>query len=258
MASPPPTPSSSSSLPEPPSIFSELPVTAMRGKIVEKILENRVTVIVGETGSGKWFSLLSYLLPLLPADAPCLVIFWSSFWMWLSSVMAVVVDFSLLFLDGWFKLSLFIVWRFHLKAVMVFILSLWTDFEPCDSHECCGYDFWLVLLILLCAVCWVISVFEPFHDVLRQHHDLFWTGLSLQFQSPYHSCLFQLHLCLLLFLTLLFSYAILISDLSFTLARYRSYLHESVPLTLKHRRQLAFLKWNVVGQKCINTYAITI
>ena len=32
--------------------FSALPVMAMRKRIVEKILENRVTLIVGETGCG--------------------------------------------------------------------------------------------------------------------------------------------------------------------------------------------------------------
>lgn len=48
-------PSSSAS---PPSCFSELPVVAMRKKIVEKILENRVTVILGETGCGNWFTAL--------------------------------------------------------------------------------------------------------------------------------------------------------------------------------------------------------
>lgn len=32
--------------------FSTLPIMALRKKIVEKILENRVTLIVGETGCG--------------------------------------------------------------------------------------------------------------------------------------------------------------------------------------------------------------
>ena len=32
--------------------FSTLPVMALRKKIVEKIMENRVTLIVGETGCG--------------------------------------------------------------------------------------------------------------------------------------------------------------------------------------------------------------
>ncbi|XP_042061602.1 DExH-box ATP-dependent RNA helicase DExH8-like isoform X3 [Salvia splendens] len=55
MASP-PTPSS------PQSSFSELPVAAMRNKIVEKILENRVTFIVGETGCGKSSQIPQFLL----------------------------------------------------------------------------------------------------------------------------------------------------------------------------------------------------
>lgn len=42
--------------------FPDLPVAALRDKIVEKIQENRVTLIVGETGCGDLFySLLSKL-----------------------------------------------------------------------------------------------------------------------------------------------------------------------------------------------------
>ncbi|XP_042034646.1 DExH-box ATP-dependent RNA helicase DExH8-like isoform X1 [Salvia splendens] len=55
MASP-PTPSSRQSS------FSELPVAKMRNKIVEKILENRVTFIVGETGCGKSSQIPQFLL----------------------------------------------------------------------------------------------------------------------------------------------------------------------------------------------------
>lgn len=57
---------SSSSAPSssaaPPSFFSELPVVAMRDRIVEKILENRVTVILGETGCGKSSQIPQFLL----------------------------------------------------------------------------------------------------------------------------------------------------------------------------------------------------
>ncbi|KAL3827824.1 hypothetical protein ACJIZ3_016626 [Penstemon smallii] len=42
--------------------FSELPVIAMKAKIVEKILENRVTLIVGETGCGKSSQIPQFLL----------------------------------------------------------------------------------------------------------------------------------------------------------------------------------------------------
>ncbi|XP_057782307.1 DExH-box ATP-dependent RNA helicase DExH8 [Salvia miltiorrhiza] len=57
-----PTPSSSSTLSASQSSFSELPVAAMRSKIVEKILENRVTLIVGETGCGKSSQIPQFLL----------------------------------------------------------------------------------------------------------------------------------------------------------------------------------------------------
>ncbi|KNA11553.1 hypothetical protein SOVF_134020 [Spinacia oleracea] len=51
----PPTSPSSSSYPLPfsASKFASLPIMAMKEKIVEKIMENRVTLIVGETGCGK-------------------------------------------------------------------------------------------------------------------------------------------------------------------------------------------------------------
>ncbi|KAL1542640.1 RNA helicase [Salvia divinorum] len=58
MASPPTT----SSLSAPQSSFSELPVAAMRNKIVEKVLANRVTFIVGETGCGKSSQIPQFLL----------------------------------------------------------------------------------------------------------------------------------------------------------------------------------------------------
>ncbi|KAG8389489.1 hypothetical protein BUALT_Bualt02G0234700 [Buddleja alternifolia] len=61
-----PKSSSSSSYSSPfaaaPSSFSHLPVVAMRNKIVDKILENRVTLIVGETGCGKSSQIPQFLL----------------------------------------------------------------------------------------------------------------------------------------------------------------------------------------------------
>ncbi|XP_019188715.1 PREDICTED: DExH-box ATP-dependent RNA helicase DExH8 [Ipomoea nil] len=67
-----PTSSHSSSLPEPfssgssssssSSTFPPLPITAMREKIVGKILENRVTLIVGDTGCGKSSQVPQFLL----------------------------------------------------------------------------------------------------------------------------------------------------------------------------------------------------
>ncbi|KMT06053.1 hypothetical protein BVRB_7g163800 [Beta vulgaris subsp. vulgaris] len=48
----PPSPTCSSSLPSA-SQFAHLPIMAMKEKIVDKIMENRVTLIVGETGCGK-------------------------------------------------------------------------------------------------------------------------------------------------------------------------------------------------------------
>ncbi|GKU86845.1 hypothetical protein SLEP1_g1320 [Rubroshorea leprosula] len=68
MASPPsPTSSSCSSLFSSStslssSKFSHLPVMALRGKIVEKIMENRVTLIIGETGCGKSSQVPQFLL----------------------------------------------------------------------------------------------------------------------------------------------------------------------------------------------------
>ncbi|GMY16920.1 DExH-box ATP-dependent RNA helicase DExH8 [Fagus crenata] len=59
-----PTSSCSSSYSSPflSSKFSSLPVMALREKIVEKILENRVTLIVGETGCGKSSQVPQFLL----------------------------------------------------------------------------------------------------------------------------------------------------------------------------------------------------
>ncbi|KAM7277141.1 hypothetical protein ACFE04_019007 [Oxalis oulophora] len=70
MATPPspPPPSSNSSgsssfsPPLSPSNFSNLPVMALREKIVEKVLENRVTLIIGETGCGKSSQVPQFLL----------------------------------------------------------------------------------------------------------------------------------------------------------------------------------------------------
>lgn len=42
--------------------FSDLPIMALKGKIVQKILENRVTLIVGETGCGKSSQVPQFLL----------------------------------------------------------------------------------------------------------------------------------------------------------------------------------------------------
>lgn len=47
--------SSSYSSPFASSKFSSLPVMSLRDKIVEKIEENRVTLIVGDTGCGIYF-----------------------------------------------------------------------------------------------------------------------------------------------------------------------------------------------------------
>ncbi|KAJ4968840.1 hypothetical protein NE237_015541 [Protea cynaroides] len=63
MASPPPSPCSSSySTSFPSSPFSSLPIMALRDKIVEKIQENRVTLIVGDTGCGKSSQVPQFLL----------------------------------------------------------------------------------------------------------------------------------------------------------------------------------------------------
>ncbi|XAR61337.1 RNA helicase [Bertholletia excelsa] len=42
--------------------FADLPIMALRGKIIDKILENRVTLIVGETGCGKSSQVPQFLL----------------------------------------------------------------------------------------------------------------------------------------------------------------------------------------------------
>ncbi|KAH1073980.1 hypothetical protein J1N35_026308 [Gossypium stocksii] len=60
MASPSSPSARSSSFP--PSEFSSLPVMALRERIVEKIFENRVTLIVGETGCGKSSQVPQFLL----------------------------------------------------------------------------------------------------------------------------------------------------------------------------------------------------
>ncbi|KAG2241988.1 hypothetical protein Bca52824_096167 [Brassica carinata] len=54
--------SSSESFPLPSSNFVSLPVAAMKRRIVEKILENRVTLIVGEPGCGKSSQVPQFLL----------------------------------------------------------------------------------------------------------------------------------------------------------------------------------------------------
>ncbi|KAF5744138.1 hypothetical protein HS088_TW08G00734 [Tripterygium wilfordii] len=64
MASSSPTSSCSSSFSSPftASKFSNLPVMALRDKIVEKIIDNRVTLIVGETGCGKSSQVPQFLI----------------------------------------------------------------------------------------------------------------------------------------------------------------------------------------------------
>lgn len=42
--------------------FSKLPIHSLKSKIVEKILENRVTLIIGETGCGNYLHFRSLLL----------------------------------------------------------------------------------------------------------------------------------------------------------------------------------------------------
>nr|XP_043621853.1 DExH-box ATP-dependent RNA helicase DExH8 [Erigeron canadensis] len=64
-SSPPPSPSPSqspSSSQSPSENFSHLPIMSLRNKIVEKIMENRVTLIVGETGCGKSSQIPQFLI----------------------------------------------------------------------------------------------------------------------------------------------------------------------------------------------------
>lgn len=63
----------SSSLPIP--NVASLPVAALRGKIVEKITENRVTLIVGETGCGS----LPFLCFLYSVTLLYIIVFYFTF-----------------------------------------------------------------------------------------------------------------------------------------------------------------------------------
>ncbi|KAL8100970.1 hypothetical protein AgCh_033010 [Apium graveolens] len=56
------TPSSSSTYDDAQSNFRKLPIHSLKSKIVEKILENRVTLIIGETGCGKSSQVPQFLL----------------------------------------------------------------------------------------------------------------------------------------------------------------------------------------------------
>ncbi|ESQ39418.1 hypothetical protein EUTSA_v10001290mg [Eutrema salsugineum] len=63
---------SSESFPSPPSSnFASLPVVAMKSRIIEKILENRVTLIVGEPGCGKSSQVPQFLLEANMAPILC-------------------------------------------------------------------------------------------------------------------------------------------------------------------------------------------
>lgn len=67
--------SAASSAPE----FSSLPIMSLRTKIVDKILQNRVTLIVGETGCGMLFYSTSLLIALIVWDKLWLIFTWMLF-----------------------------------------------------------------------------------------------------------------------------------------------------------------------------------
>ncbi|XP_010518482.1 PREDICTED: DExH-box ATP-dependent RNA helicase DExH8-like [Camelina sativa] len=71
VSSPTSSSSSSESLPLPSSNFASLPIMAMKKRIVEKILENRVTLIVGDPGCGKSSQVPQFLLEANMAPILC-------------------------------------------------------------------------------------------------------------------------------------------------------------------------------------------
>ncbi|CAA0377546.1 unnamed protein product [Arabidopsis thaliana] len=71
VSSPTSSSSSSESLPLPSSNFASLPIMAMKRRIIDKILENRVTLIVGEPGCGKSSQVPQFLLEANMAPILC-------------------------------------------------------------------------------------------------------------------------------------------------------------------------------------------
>ncbi|CAN8314498.1 unnamed protein product [Cochlearia groenlandica] len=65
------SPTSSESFPLPSSNFDTLPIVAMKNRIIEKIIDNRVTLIVGEPGCGKSSQVPQFLLEANMAPILC-------------------------------------------------------------------------------------------------------------------------------------------------------------------------------------------